>query len=224
VNCDPIARWYRWLEYAGFGGELERRRYRFLPEIADARRVLILGEGDGRFLAKLVEQARKVGIEDYEFDYVDLSGRMLQLARERAGTEGVTYHQADALTIPLPRARYDLIVTHFLLDCFEQADAERLIARLADAARPESRWVVSEFREQSQGLRGFRVALRGIWAWVWLRGLYFFFRITTGLVTQRVADYHPILERYGFRLAQSEDARFGLLGSELWARKEIPAP
>ena len=51
MNCDRIARWYRWLEYASFGRALERRRLEYLAATADARRVLILGEGDGRFLA-----------------------------------------------------------------------------------------------------------------------------------------------------------------------------
>ena len=43
MNCDRIARWYRWFEYAGFGRGLERRRQAFLNDIADARRVLALG-------------------------------------------------------------------------------------------------------------------------------------------------------------------------------------
>ncbi len=51
VNCDRIARWYRWIEYAGFGRALERRREAFLDDVSDARRVLALGDGDGRALA-----------------------------------------------------------------------------------------------------------------------------------------------------------------------------
>jgi len=44
VNCDRIARWYRWIEYAGFGRALERRRKAFLTDIADARRGLTVLE------------------------------------------------------------------------------------------------------------------------------------------------------------------------------------
>ena len=203
MNCDPIAPWYRWFEYLGFGHELERRRTAFLPDIADARRILVLGDGDGRFLARLVHQNRGAAI-----DYVDVSARMLALARARAG-DSVTYHHADARTIPL--AEYDLIVTHFFLDCFDPTDAEPLIERIANAASPHARWLISEFRQPGTGWRA-------AWARVWLWTLYRFFRITTGLRTTTLVDHHPLLARAGFRIVRQQSSRFGLLASELWSR------
>ncbi len=200
MNCDYIARWYRWLEYAGFGRALERRRGAFLAEVADARRILLLGEGDGRFLVKLVEQNRGASI-----DYVDLSSRMLELARARAG-DRVTYRHGNALTIPLPENEYDLIVTHFFLDCFEELELNRLIDRVARAARSDARWLLSEFREPAA------------WARVIVGGLYWFFRAATGLKTARLVDHRPLLERRGFQLLREQRARAGLLASELWVR------
>jgi ubiquinone/menaquinone biosynthesis C-methylase UbiE len=201
VNCDRIARWYRWLEYLGFGRALERRRLAFLGNVKDARRVLVLGDGDGRFLVRLVEQNRGAST-----DYVDVSGRMLELARARAGEAGVTYHQADALRILLPLAEYDLIVTHFFLDCFDERDAAVLVDRVARSARSDARWLISEFRQTAW------------WTRAVLNGLYFFFRVTTGLRTRQLVDHRPLLERNGFRLRKEETARFGLLASELWER------
>jgi ubiquinone/menaquinone biosynthesis C-methylase UbiE len=207
LNCDRIARWYRRLEYAGFGHELERRRCAFLKHVASARSILTLGEGDGRFLARLVDQNPNARL-----DYVDQSGRMLELARDRAANRRVTYHQVDAQTMALPRDGYDLIVTHFFLDCFDQAAAEALVQRIAAAGRPDARWLISEFRQPE---RGWRAA----WAWIWLRILYLFFRWSTGLRTNHLVDHHPLLARQGFHLARTESARFGLLASELWTRE-----
>jgi ubiquinone/menaquinone biosynthesis C-methylase UbiE len=200
MNADRIAPLYRWIEYAAFGRALQRRRVALLPEVADARRVLVLGDGDGRFLEKLVNQNPRACV-----DYVDLSGRMLELARKRVGTELVTYHQADALEIALPERGYDLIGTHFFLDCFDEAGAAALLERLTRAACPNARWLVSEFR-------------RTWWSSPLLASLYCFFRITTGLKTRRLIDHHPLLARLGFRMVQSESAWCGLLASELWAR------
>jgi ubiquinone/menaquinone biosynthesis C-methylase UbiE len=200
MNADRIARLYRWIEYAVFGRALQRRRVAFLPEVADARRVLVLGDGDGRFLEKLVEQNPRA-----HADYIDLSGRMLELARERAGIQGVAYHQADALEIALPERGYDLIVTHFFLDCFDEAGAARLVERVAPAACPNARWLISEFR-------------RTRWSPPLLAGLYLFFRITTGLKTRRLIDHHPLLARHGFQMLRAESAWRGLLTSELWTR------
>ena len=203
MNCDRIARWYRWFEYAGFGRALERRREAFLSEVSDARRVLALGDGDGRALAALLAAAPHACV-----DYIDVSARMLDLARAHAGTGHVNYRCEDARTAPLPAAGYDLIVTHFFLDCFDDADLEPLIERLADAAAPQARWLASEFRENG-----------------WLvRALYFLFRITTGLRTRRLVDHHPLLKRHGFRLVRNVHAWRGLLASELWVKDAIRSP
>lgn len=178
---------------------MERRRFRYLPDVKGARRALVLGDGDGRFLARLVPQGG-------EIDYVDLSARMLALARNRAGTEHVIYHHADALTLPLPTGEYDLIVSHFFFDCFEERDARALIERVAKAAQPGAQWLVSEFRQPR-------------WAGLFLRGLYLFFRITTALKTKSLIDHRPLLTETGFRLVREETSRFGLLASEQWERK-----
>jgi SAM-dependent methyltransferase len=204
VNCDPIARWYRWLEYIGFGSALERRRNAFLEDIADARRALVLGEGDGRFLARLAPVLfRHPGTA---IDYVDLSDRMLALARNRAG-DRVRYVLGDARSLPLPVAEYDLIVTHFFLDCFDPQDAATLIDRIAATAAPGARWAISEFRDANW------------WSHLWISALYLFFRITTGLKTRRLVDHRPLLRSRGFNLEKSERARGGLLVSELWRRQ-----
>jgi len=199
VNCDRIARCYRWLEYAGFGRALERRREAFLAEVAGARRVLVLGDGDGRALAALLATAPRARV-----DYIDLSARMLELARGRAGDLRVVYRQDDARTTPLPAAEYDLIVTHFFLDCFNAADQAYLIARISAAATPQAHWLVSEFRHPG----------------LVVRALYLFFRAATGLKTQHLVDHHPLFQRHGFRLERSESAWRGLLASELWIRVE----
>lgn len=199
MNCDRIARCYRWLEYAGFGRALEHRREAFLAEIADARRVLVLGDGDGRALAALLTAAPEARI-----DYVDLSARMLELARTRGGDLRVTYRQDDARTTPLPAAEYDLIVTHFFLDCFDATEQAHLLDRITGAATPRARWLVSEFRKPG----------------LLVRALYLFFRAATGLKTQHLVDHHPLFQRRGFRLARSESAWRGLLASELWIRAE----
>ena len=197
MNCDSIAPWYRWLEYAAFGRALERRRSAFLGQISDARRVLVLGDGDGRALVALLAAAPHARV-----DAIDVSRGMLDLAQAHAASTRVTFQHADARTVPLPPGEYDLLVTHFFLDCFNAAEMEHLVVRVAQAARPQARWLVSEFRQP-----GLLVA-----------ALYFFFRIATGLATRKLVDHHPFLERHGFRLERTQPALRGFLASELWTR------
>ncbi|MBV8843408.1 MAG: class I SAM-dependent methyltransferase [Bryobacterales bacterium] len=210
MNCDRIARLYRCFEYAAFGRELERRRFHYLRDVDGARNVLMVGEGDGRFLARFARVNPQSSIW-----YIDSSARMLELARARAGKRGICYSLGDALAMPLPNCGCDLVVTHFFLDCFNAEQQETVIARLANASSCDSKWLISEFRQPASGPAA-------SWARVWLRLLYCFFGVATHLRTRSLADHRPILARYGFRLESEEISRFGLLTSELWARHSGP--
>jgi len=201
MNCDLIAPHYWWIERLGMGRTLERRRRWFLPEIENARRALVLGDGDGRFLRELLRKNSAV-----RADYVDLSRRMLELARKNAGADRVTYRHADALTLDLPRHEYDLIATHFFFDCFGPRELETLIERVTDAARPGAQWIVSEFRTTNIAAR------------LLVSALYLFFGITTGLKTRKLADHRAIMRSHGFRLTDASSPRGGLVVSELWER------
>jgi SAM-dependent methyltransferase len=204
MNFDWIAPHYWWIERLGMGRTLERRRRWFLPSLEHARRALVLGDGDGRFLRELLRHNRLV-----HADYVDVSGRMLELARRKAGEKRVFYQKADARIAAFPESEYDLIATHFFLDCFGPSEMDDLIARIAAAAKPESRWVVSEF------------CISTIPARLLVRALYLFFRITAGLKTRRLVDHRPVLRSHGFRLISSSRARGGLVVSELWERGSL---
>ena len=201
MNCDWIAPHYWWIEKLGMGRTLERRRGWFLPRLKNARRALVLGDGDGRFLRELVRQNLAV-----HADYVDLSSRMLELARRKAGLDRVIYNRADARALEFAQGEYDLIATHFFFDCFGQHELEALISRIAAAATPGARWVVSEFCTTSIPAR------------LLVRALYLFFRITAGLRNQSLADHRPILIAHGFRLIDATQSRGDLVVSELWER------
>lgn len=204
MNCDRIARWYRTFEYLVFGRALEQRRLAFLSEIADCRSVLILGDGDGRFTKEFAAIYPTA-----EVDSVDLSARMIDLARQRlqAIPNQVHLHMGDALTFPLTK-RYDLVVTHFFLDCLTDAEVERLVARVRQQCETGALWLVSEFAVPDQGFRKYVAA-------VFVRFLYFCFALTTGLRVIRLPNYSAVLERHGFRIVARRGALGGLLVSEL---------
>ena len=190
MNCDRIARWYRWLEYAAFGGALRRRREAFLFELGNPQKVLVLGDGDGRFLqlfTALYPQAR--------VDAVDVSARMIELAQARA--PGVTFHPADAREFPFEE-NYDLAVAHFFFDCFEPRELQTLLSRIR-----ANTWLVSEFQTTR-------------WSWPIVRSLYFFFRLTTGLRVTALPDHRAILSSLGHQIENEQRALGGLVVSERW--------
>ncbi len=207
-DFDLIARPYHWLEYLTFGRSLENCRNHFLPQLIDCRRALVLGDGDGRFLAQLLKNNPHLYA-----DAVDSSSTMLQLLHQRceAATPNVKArlqtHHCNALTIPLHDS-YDLIITHFFLDCFSQAELSALIHRIAKHTRPGTLWLLSDFRI-STGAMQFP-------AKILVRGLYFAFRLLAGVRTTHLPDHVTPLAQSGFARISHQHRLAGILTTELW--------
>lgn len=210
ASFDRLAENYRALEFAAFGRDLERARFRHLERLRHCRRILVLGEGDGRCLARLVRIAPEARIH-----CLDLSAGMLARAAARlAGTpaaERVTFEQADILAGgPLP-ADCDAVTTFFFLDCFTAEQAEGIVARVQAALLPGSLWLFADFALPPRGFARLR-------ARAWLGMLYAFFRWQTGLPARELPPSEALIQRAGFALETSEELQHGLLRSVVFRR------
>jgi SAM-dependent methyltransferase len=205
-NFNAIARPYRWLEYLTLGRALERAREHFLPHLQSSNRALILGDGDGRFTARLLAFNPSIEIEA-----VDISAAMLTLLRRRAGPHQgrLTTHHTSAHTY-IPTSPPDLIVTHFFLDCLTQPELDTLAIRLAAALPPHGQWLLSDFRIPPGLMR--------LPAQLLVRALYLGFRILTGLRVRQLPDHTSALQQAGLTRVAHHHALFGLLTSELWQK------
>jgi ubiquinone/menaquinone biosynthesis C-methylase UbiE len=212
VSFDAIAPWYRALETIAFGNALQRARVACLEEIDPPRRALILGEGNGRFLRELVR--RHPGIE---VDCVDASERMLHLARRRIERElpdnlnRIRFLQRDITSLAPTQRAYDLVVTHFFLDCFSEKQIADVVGRLARAAASQATWLLADFCVPPDDFR--RVHARA-----WLAAMYRFFRFTARIEARALVDPSPFLSAAGFELVHQHLSRNGMLKSELWRR------
>jgi ubiquinone/menaquinone biosynthesis C-methylase UbiE len=206
ANFDKLARVYRWMEYATFGPWLWRCRCAFLPELRGCRRALVLGDGDGRFTARLLSKNSDVHIVA-----VDASAAMLASLERRAGAHADRLHveHADARTFPLRKAGYDLVATHFFLDCLTTNEVQALASRVRAVVEDGARWVVSEFAVP-EGWFG-RAVARPVVA-----GLYWAFGMLTGLSVRRLPCYEEALRTNGFALEKRRTRLGGLLVSQVW--------
>ncbi|HET7541003.1 MAG TPA: class I SAM-dependent methyltransferase [Polyangiaceae bacterium] len=214
-NYSRLSRVYAALEWLSFGRALARRRSCFLDDsrIAGARRALVLGDGDGRFTAALLERYPAL-----EIIAVDASAGMLrELARRvkaRTPTARLELHCADVRCWPIPDARYDLVITHFFLDCFTTRELSSLIGNVASKLAPNAHWLVSEFAIPSH-------ALWAAFARVLVRFLYFMQGVLTGLALRELPEYRGALESAHFELVDCELALGGMLRSELWQKRRV---
>lgn len=203
-DFDRVARLYRWAEYLSLGRALEQTREHFLPQLAACRCVLALGDGDGRFLARLCRQNPTASALA-----VDTSAAMLSLLRARCGAQVVTL-QGSALDATA-RPGTDLVITHFFLDCLTQPEVDCLASRLSAQVAPGTLWVLSEFGAP-------RVPWLRPFAALYVRSLYLAFRLLTGLQVTRLPDPQSALTSAGFVRTARHERLLGLLYTELWVR------
>ena len=207
MNCDRLAPFYRTMEFLSAGRKLQCCRTEFLGEIPKPNRILLAGEGHGRFLPECVRRFPAAHIT-----VIDSSARMLEIARSTVTSRKVEFIHADLLEWDGPPAIFDLIVTNFFLDCFGPAPLAIVIAKLGTLATPAASWLLADFEIASNGIARLRSrAIIGL--------LYPFFRITTGLQTRALVPPDGLLATAGFTRHHRRTHDWGLLKSEWWRRE-----
>jgi hypothetical protein len=208
-NFDPLARPYRWLEYLTFGPYLQRTRTHYLPQLIHCRRALVLGDGDGRFTASLLQINSEIQVHA-----VDASPKMLAALRKSAARHAnrVITEAADLRHWQPPRnARYDLIATHFFLDCLTTEEISTLAQRLTPSTTPNAQWLLSEFAIPP-------TVFGHLLATPLIAFLYCAFRILTSLRLTHLPNHQSALENSGWTLQSHSPLIRGLLTSQLWRR------
>lgn len=207
MNFDRIARWYHACEALAFGRTLQRARVALLSDLATPREALIVGEGDGRFLREFLRRFAGTNVT-----CVEASLQMIELSRRQIGRSAhrVTFIQADIREVSLQAGAFDLIVTHFVLDCFRESDLARVVGKLGTAATRDAQWLLSDFVLP-------HTFLARQWSKLWLRMMYRFFRVVADIEAKELVDPTPFL-REQFALVSQRQFRQGMVKSELWQR------
>ncbi|GAA5117716.1 class I SAM-dependent methyltransferase [Luteolibacter yonseiensis] len=206
MNFDRIAPFYRAMEFLTAGGKLQKCRTAFLDEIPIPQRVLIAGEGHGRFLPECAAK-----FPDARITVLDSSGKMLDIARRRTNSPQVEFVLADILDWDGPAGGYDLIVTNFFLDCFSADTLPTVISRLGDLATPRAHWLLADFQIASGKMPALRC--RAI-----LALLYAFFHFVCQLQASKLVPPDGLLSGNGFIRHRIRESDWGLLKSEWWHR------
>jgi SAM-dependent methyltransferase len=215
-NFNHLSRPYRWLEYLTFGPHLQRTRTQFLDNLPRDTNSLVLGDGDGRFTAALLIHHPAAQVHA-----IDLSPAMLRALTQRVQQTGhqaqLTTEQADLRHwTPTPGESYNLIATHFFLDCLTTEEVATLTQRLNPAATPNALWLISDFAIPP-GIFG-RIVAAPIVAL-----LYWSFALLTGLRIRRLPHHPSALTAAGWTLVSEVPRLRGLLISQLWQRS-APIP
>lgn len=208
-SFDHLAAPYQILERLCFLNALQAARVAWLPRLEGLDRVLVLGEGDGRFLEALLTRG---GVN--HVDCIEGSPGMVKKAELRlsnltgSGHGSVTFRIGDARRVELEHEGYDAVVTCFFLDCFQGTELKRMVARIAASLRPEGYWIVADFAPP----RDFRSRF-------WLRMLYGAFRAVTDIQATALDDPRPLLKAQGLEVQQTQRFARDLIYSSLLRKR-----
>jgi cyclopropane fatty-acyl-phospholipid synthase-like methyltransferase len=218
MSFDRVATFFAPLEWLAFQGAMQRARSAQIDALDSCARLLVLGEGDGRFLAALARHRIERGLtQPLSLEVVESSAAM----RRRCETRLTPLLAEARLELdlgpgpwdPAGEEAYDAVVTCFFLDCFGPMTLDQLIPQLAARLRPGGTWLFADFQIPPQG-----------WAhgharfWSWL--LHRFFRATTGIESTRLADFAARLGAAGLRLERHRHFRWEFIRSDLWRKPQ----
>ncbi len=146
---DFVAPVYSTLEWLTFGNALNEARQAFLSRTIMAERLLLIGEGDGRFLAGCLR-----GKAGGSITVIDSSVTMLARAKARASRIAhrttLRFVHRDIRAFQQDEEKFDAIVTHFFLDLFRPESQRAVIREITTLADRDGFWVNVDYAPHLQ--------------------------------------------------------------------------
>jgi len=207
---DKLAPWYHFLETISFGNQLQQCRISQLAELSAVKNVLILGDGNGRFLESLLKST-----DNSEIESIDISRNMIELANTRItslpNSSKVIFIHSDVFDWDFPKFKYDLVVTNFFLDCFTYPELTNLIEKVSLSLKPEGKLIYGDFNVPNSFCKKTLTSLL-------LFGMYLFFRIFTRISANSLHDPTSLLIENKFILKNEKYYLWSFLKSQLWIK------
>ncbi|MCH9793063.1 MAG: class I SAM-dependent methyltransferase [Planctomycetes bacterium] len=200
------------MEKIVFNNLMQQCRTAHLTALPGVKKVALVGEGDGDFLIELLKRC-----DCEQVHYIDSSQAMLKLARNRLqehseeAVKRVEFFHRDLISESMPDQDYDLIVTNFFLDVFNEESLVDSISKITASCKRGTFWLYADFQISGGKFQQLR-------AIIWLNLMYLFFKIVAQIQAHKLVDPSMILEQQGFQLKAVSEFGRGLMRSELRQR------
>lgn len=211
ATFDLIASFYPLLEQTVFASTLSQARRIFMTQVRAGNHILLIGEGNGRFLFEALKQTTADS-----FTVVDSSARMLAAAAHRIAAVDLCPHveliHADILEWQSPASSYDRVVTHFFLDQFRPDRIRRVVEAISRLATEDALWINVDFTSENQDLR------QKFLMWVQYR----FFQVFAEIESDRLFDPRPWIQQAGWDILETKSLDSGWISAQLMFRHSRP--
>lgn len=176
-DFNAIAPVYDFLKRLVFGQSIFWAAASHLNLITENCRVLVLGGGTGYILPHI--RAKQI-------DYVELSSKMLALAKERVCPSPITFYCQSFETFESTHS-YDIVVCEFFLDLFDQHSLGMTLLKIKELLSPGGNLIVTDFEK---GNRFWKISLSAL--------MHLFFRLTANLQSRSLSSIHEVILKNGF--------------------------
>ena len=212
IGYNKLAPYYNFLLYLS-GGYLIKAQRKLIPFIEETSKALLVGEGTGNFLSKLIASNKVKTIF-----CLDISEKMIQICQKKnkqsvsslGGNKRVHYIIGDLFCL-YPnnlldanqhlnnKSLFSLITTNFFLDQFKEHELEKIMQRLDMLLTPGGYWYFTDFTLPKNFFQKNLV-----------KGLYIFFQKVCNIEADKVPDYHRHFLERGYTISLSKKSLFGV--------------
>jgi len=186
MSFDRLAGFYRYLEYMSFWTLLQKgRRHLFGLVLPYKAKILVIGEGDGRFVA----YAHKLR-PDLDWIIIESSGKMIAEAKKRIQSRKISYLQADFLNFEdRDGTCFDAVFCPYFFSCLAQENFEKAMFSISKILKSGGILRMVDFRDP-RSMDGIGQFLQSCV----LKVLYLFFRKTAQLEANRLPKFDMLYE------------------------------
>ena len=201
MRFDFIAPYYDFISKLVFVDVLEKSKVSQFSNISKGSKVLFVGGGSGSSLNMLLKTSSNL-----EIDFVEPSQKMISIAKGRIGsTSCVNFHQIGIENFN--GSSYDVIITEFFFDLFDKESIQLLIKGIGSKLNTNGKWIDTDFRIPQGRINK-----------IILTVMYLFFKITAGVVIQKLTSTKNLFSRAGFEIGNEKKFRDGFISSRLILR------
>ena len=147
MNFDYISPYYSVGERCLFGSKLDFHRRLFPQILRTSHKVLLLGEGKGRFLKYLLKENSSC-----EITIIESSRKMVESINKLILTQD--RFRVEIKNIPIERykcdQKFDFICSFFFWDCFSDYQLNRYLPQILNLLCDKGYWHNADFVDQPQ--------------------------------------------------------------------------
>jgi len=203
-NYDNAARFYDQLSRLVFGKAIINAQVYLLQHVPPASKILIAGGGTGWIL----EELTKLYPNGLKITYVEVSAKMIALSAKRnTGANELIFVNSAVENAILP-TDFDVVITPFLFDNFNQATAEKVFAHLNAVLKPGGLWLYADFELTGK-----------LWQKLLLKTMHLFFKLLCGVEASQLPDVKLLFAARHYSLVYSKAFYGDFIKAKVYGRQ-----